>query len=163
MKDEAVKNSSLKYWNCHSISYNNCNQICLIAGSDTVSVQKTNIHIKFVYGVYTVQSKKAKYEINSLCPLCHAEDETIEHFLYTCNVIETLRGKCTSKLHDLLQVDSRDSLWNSYTSDERVQIVLDHSLVNGLSNRVREEIYKRAQRALIRSPECHCLYYILKA
>ena len=143
LKEEAAKKSTLKYWNFHSIKYNECNPVWLNAGSDTVSVHKANIQIKFVCFVYMLQSTKAKFNqhgITSLCLLCQSEDENIIHFILTCKELQTVRGPFVCKLRNLLLLDSRISLWDTYMLEEKLQLILDNSVLDGLSDRVREEI-----------------------
>ena len=106
-------------------------------------MHKANIQINLVCGVYMLQSTKAKfnqYEINSLS-VSQSEDENIIHFILTCKELQTVRDPFVCKLRNLLLLDSRRSLWDTYMLEEKLQLILDNSVLDGLSHRVREEIY----------------------
>ena len=106
-------------------------------------MHKANIQIKLVCGVYMLQSTKAKFSqhgITSLCLLCQSEDENIIHFILTCKELQTVRDPLVCKLRNLLLLDCRVSLWDTYMLEEKLQLILDHFLLDGLSDRAREEI-----------------------
>ena len=100
LASEALKKTSLQFWNHNNIQYNVCSQVWSCAGRDTVSVHKANIHVKLLSGTYILQKNKAKfnqYEVSSLCPLWCVESEDIVHFMLTCEKLEEVRQPFITK------------------------------------------------------------------
>lgn len=144
LENEAVKKTSLKYWNASKIDYNTCNQLWTNAGSDTVSVHKANIHAKLLSGSYILQVNRAKFNqfvVSSLCPLCEGGSEDITHFMLVCGRLQEARKPFIEKLQSLLTDHRGRQWWSQLNSSDKVQLILDNSKFMDIDNTVRSHIW----------------------
>lgn len=85
--DEKGQFTSLQYLSpIYRLGY--CHPLIFITTFDTKIVQKLPPRVKIATGGYILQSKRAKYDSNVVdpaCQLCQKEDETLSHFLLTCD------------------------------------------------------------------------------
>ena len=106
-------------------------------------MHNANIQIKLfvVSACCKVQRQNSNSMKSIVYVLCQSEVENIIHFILTCKELKTVRDPFVCKLRNLLLLDSRVSLWDTYMLEEKLQLILDNSVLDGLSDRVREEMY----------------------
>ena len=144
LASEALKKTSLQFWNHNNIQYNVCSQVWACAGRDTVSVHKANIHVKLLSGTYILQKNKAKfnqYEVSSLCPLCGVESEDIVHFMLTCEKLEEVRQPFITKLQKLITSHHGSHWWIQLVDRGRIQLILDNTKLTEINEPVRMQIW----------------------
>ena len=57
------------------------------------AIPRIPVKNKVLTGTYVLQTNRPKFnqnEVNSICLLCHEEDETLQHFLINCKSLEDI-------------------------------------------------------------------------
>ena len=143
LASEALKKTSLQFWNHNNIQYTVCSQVWFSAGRDTVSVHKANIHVKLLSGTYILQKNKAKfnqYEASSLCPLCGVESEDIVHFMLICEKLEEVRQPLITKLQMLITSHHGSHRWIQLSDRGRVQLILGNTKLTEINEPLKMQI-----------------------
>ena len=88
---------------------------------------RVNTKVKLVTGTYILQSNRSTFnqnELSPLCLLCREDDETIEHFLLHCPVLDSARRVL---LNDLVSI--YENLYHEQPDASRLlQFILDCGL-----------------------------------
>ena len=65
-------------------------------------VSRIPIRLKIVTGTYILQIHRAKYSngtaVSLLCTLCHKADENLQHFVLSCDALQTIRAPLRHKI-----------------------------------------------------------------
>ena len=65
-------------------------------------VRRIPIRLKIVTKTYILKTHSAKYSngtaVNPLCTLCHENDENLQHFVLSCDVLQTIRAPLLHKI-----------------------------------------------------------------
>jgi hypothetical protein len=60
------------------------------------------IRLKIVTKTYILKTHSAKYSngtaVNPLCTLCHENEENLQHFVLSCDVLQTIRAPLLHKI-----------------------------------------------------------------
>ena len=71
-------------------------------------VSRIPIRLKIVTGTYILQTHRAKYSngtaVSPLCTLCHKADKNLQHFVLSCDALQTIRALL---LHKIISEGSR--------------------------------------------------------
>ena len=82
-------------------------------------VRRIPIRLKIVTGTYILQTHRAKYSkgtaVSPLCTLCHKNDENLQHFVLSCDVLQTIRAPL---LHKIITEGSK-----VFAKDQRAQSI----------------------------------------
>ena len=65
------------------------------------SLLKAYVQVKLSCGSYILQSVRARFnqfQVSKLCPLCQEADETLQHFILHCGVLEQTRHSFINEL-----------------------------------------------------------------
>ena len=89
---------------------------------------RVSTKVKLLTGTYILQSNRSTFnqnELSPLCLLCREDDETIEHFLLHCPVLDSVRRVL---LNDLVNI--YENLYHEQPDASRLlQFILDCGLV----------------------------------
>ena len=92
--------------------------------NDMRDALRVSTKVKLVTGTYILQSNRSTFnqnELSPLCLLCREDDETIEHFLLHCPVLDSVRRVL---LNDLVNIYE-----NLYHERRLLQFIIDCGLV----------------------------------
>ena len=107
-------------------------------------VQRAQIKVRLLSGTYTLAQRRArfdKHEMSSLCPLCHGEEETVNHFLLRCSSLYDARLLLTELLCTVKSLTNHQVYHEMITNEEKlVQVIIDCSKVLILPERELCEI-----------------------
>lgn len=128
MKEGARLKSSLKY-----INWNHSQSLCPHHVWSTVNlnvkdVQRAAVKVRLMTGTYTLQEKKAKYYpgTDSLCLLCKQAPEDLEHFLLSCQKLQTVRDYHMQQVHEAVVHCYAEDVWiNIQNQNLLVQLIMD--------------------------------------
>ena len=115
--------STLKYLLTEKCSPGNVHSIW-VTTSDPLIVYRACIHAKLLVQRYPLSSTHISKNRSDLCPCCHLEEETIEHFLLKCMNHANARNVQLPKIKAILETNNISS-----SSTNLVQIILDSSLI----------------------------------
>lgn len=108
-------------------------------------VARTHTKLRLVTGTYILQTNRSAFNQNQIspeCMLCHAEDETTEHFLLRCTALEIVRQPT---LVEILKIYVQH-LGEPVHTDVLVQLILDGGRVLGGTNVECLEVRQRIER-----------------
>ena len=86
--------------------------------------------LKLITDTYILQPKRTKFnanEISNLCQLCEQEDETREHFLLRCSILDPVR-KSVTRLIENIFLENNKSFYD-LQEETQMQILLDSSVI----------------------------------
>lgn len=86
LQNECNGKDSLKHVNISACGLNNVHPMYSKKITDPIFVQMTSIKVKLLTMRYPLGSSKMSK--NSKCPICENDEETLEHFIIDCDIIE---------------------------------------------------------------------------
>lgn len=83
-------------------------------------------------GTYILQSNRARFNqfmVAKVCPLCQLDDETLDHFLLRCRVLQLVREPFINQLRLILEtaVDTSSRRW---VGEDMIRVILDASVLS---------------------------------
>ena len=105
--------SSLNYLNVEAYQPGQIHQILKITGNPARESTRLATKLKVVTDTYILQSKRARFsntEKGAQCLLCEEADETVEHFILKCRVLEPIRQN---------SIETIESLWGFLFDPQR--------------------------------------------
>jgi hypothetical protein len=84
--------SSLKYLQ-GSYKIGQCHPLATTISANMRDIIRIPIRLKIATGTYILQANRASYnrsQLNPICLLCGNGEETLEHFLLTCNCLDSI-------------------------------------------------------------------------
>ena len=104
LQTEVQTKSSLRYLNCFNCSIGKPHIIYSSLGTSPQDVKRAAVKAQLITGTYRLASvskhHSSKCPSSPLCPLCGAADETIQHFLQECIVIQSRCDQHTQDYFD---------------------------------------------------------------
>ena len=91
---EAETKSTLKFLNNGSYTPGKVHPVWAYCKHISNSLLKAYVQVKLSCGSYILQSVRARFnqfQVSKLCPLCREADETLQHFIAECVVLEQTR------------------------------------------------------------------------
>ena len=128
---------SLRYLNTEIYQPGQIHHLIKINGNPVRETARLAIKLKLVTDTYILQAKSARFgnrESSTQCLLCEDADETAEHFILTCRVLEPIRQSVIEAIDSICNNSYRTSFF-SFDARDRLQIILD-------SSKVHETYYK---------------------
>ena len=111
-----------------------CNPVCVGPGRKPLrplfsqrglhssnSLLKAYVQVKLSCGSYILQSVRARFnqfQVSKLCPLCREADETLQHFILHCGVLEQTRHSFINEIRKLV---------GSVNNEKLLGLILDPS------------------------------------
>jgi hypothetical protein len=86
--------SSLKYLK-GSYKIGQCHPLATTISANMRDIIRIPIRLKIATGTYILQANRASFngsQLNPICLLCRNSAETLEHFLLTCNCLDSIRA-----------------------------------------------------------------------
>ena len=87
--------SSLKYLK-GSYKIGQCHPLATTISANMRDIIRIPIRLKIATGTYILQANRASFngsQLNPICLLCRNSAETLEHFLLTCNCLDSIRAQ----------------------------------------------------------------------
>ena len=91
-----------------------------VTSTDPLIINRATIHVKLLVQRYPINTNQTQRQSNTLCPCCHLEDETLDHFILKCKKHCSVRHVQLPKIISILE-----SFNIAHTSEKLVQILLD--------------------------------------
>ena len=127
LRREAETKKSLEHLNLDATSLRAPHPAWRLGAADPLTVTKATTKVKLLTQRYPLfYSRVAGNNYGSKCPLCNNSEETLEHFLVTCPVLEPVRHP---RMQELLQTLQRWLLRPPASPGEAVSLILDPSSV----------------------------------
>ena len=128
---EAREQSSLQYKNFEQLTFDNPHLVWISAKFDHFSIQRAGIKCRLMLDTYLLQIHKQKinkYKVDSICLLCHNDDEDRKHFLIQCVAFDSIRSPFLKLLHGkttevLKRVNLSDAIFEQ--TDELLSLIPD--------------------------------------
>ena len=101
-----------------------------IIGEPVRETARLAVKLKHITDTYILQPKRTKFnanEISTLCQLCEQEDETREHFLLRCSILDPVR-KSVTRLIENIFIENNKSFYD-LLEETQMQILLDSSVI----------------------------------
>ena len=105
-------------------------------------VPRVHTKLKLVTGTYILQVNRVRFnqnEIDATCQICHQAEETLEHFILDCTVLEPVRRPA---LDAILRI-AYELLDRMLERDQLLQLILDSSFFfSGSDATLRQTSYR---------------------
>ena len=104
MTEDSKLYSSLTYLNCDSYQPGKTYTLLQINTDPIRETTRLSVKLKLVTDTYILQEKRSRFHglnQNSVCCLCNEQDETIEHFILQCKVLEPIRQSVISEINSI--------------------------------------------------------------
>jgi hypothetical protein len=92
--------SSLKYLK-GSYKIGQCHPLATTISANMRDIIRIPIRLKIATGTYILQANRASFngsQLNPICLLCRNSAETLEHFLLTCNCLDSIRAPLVKEI-----------------------------------------------------------------
>ena len=90
------------------------------------------LELKLVTDTYILQEKRSRFQgsnQSALCCLCNEENETVEHFILQCKVLEPIRQSAISEINSICLERYSESLYDLPVRAQ-LQFILDASKIH---------------------------------
>ena len=155
LKDETVSQTTVRYLNTSLCSLTHPHTVWQTVQSSVRDVTRAMVKAKLLTGTYSLESKKIKYgkADTGICPLCHEEVESREHFVVLCPSLQDIRTPYVTQFRDLIKthLGTIESI-NSTSPSVILRNILDPSHVSRNPAFIREA--ERITRCL-----CYALHH----
>jgi hypothetical protein len=129
IESQANLYSSLKYMNC-VYTPGKSHPILRVPCSSSREAKRLPPRLRVLTGTFILQVNRARFnqnQIDTLCPLCREEDETLQHFILRCRTLQPARESALDEICVILQ---RNGIAVSETSPcDLVNLIVDWSNV----------------------------------
>lgn len=126
---------TLKYLNCENSRLGKMHPLLQIACQSAHEITRIPVKMKILTGTYILQTNRARFNAGSvkpLCQLCCQENETLEHFVLCCSILEDIRKPVLCQLaQEVFNISNKN--WCEYSVEDKLQIILDSTVL--MSNR----------------------------
>ena len=129
-RDDIESKSSLKYLNPDAVRVGKVHHVYASVRNNIHDVRRAEVKARLLTGTYTLRSNRAKFNqfnVSPTCQLCNKNPETREHFLTSCESLNSIRTVYINKIRSLFEHSSCDI--NTLLDDPAscTQLVLDAS------------------------------------
>ena len=123
---------SLTYLNCDSYQPGKIHTLLRINTDPIRETTRLSVKLKLVTGTYILQEKRSRFHSlnqSSMCCLCNEQDETVEHFILQCKVLEPIRQSAISEISSICLEQYGESFYDFSVRDQ-ILFVLDSSKIH---------------------------------
>ena len=114
---EAEAKSTLKFLNSASYAPGKIHTVWVKCKHNSNSLLKAYVQVKLSCGSYILQSVRARFsqfQVSKLCPLCREADETMQHFILHCGVLEQTRHSFINEIREFVGSVNNEKLLGSF-------------------------------------------------
>ena len=101
-RDRVIEDSklypSLTYLNCDSYQPGKIHTLLRINTDPIRETTRLSVKLKLVTGTYILQEKRSRFHSLNQSSMCNEQDETVEHFILQCKVLEPIRQSAISEI-----------------------------------------------------------------
>ena len=123
---------SLTYLNCDSYQPGKTHTLPQINTDPIRETTRLSVKLKLVTDTYIPQEKRSRFHglnQSSVCCLCNEQDETVEHFILQCKVLEHICQSAISEISSICLEQYGESFYDLSVRDQ-IQFVLDSSKIH---------------------------------
>ena len=124
--------SSLAYLNCDSYQPGKIHRLLQINTDPTRESTRILVKLKLVTDTYILQDKRSRFHgqnQNVLCYVCSEANETVEHFILQCKVLESIRQSVISEI-DSVCLERYNRSFYDHPVTLQLQFILEASKVH---------------------------------
>ena len=130
---ECKEKSTLSSCNIDTLRFGKLHNIWKYHNKCLTDVRRGHVKARLLTSTYIVQSKLARFnqnEVDPTCQFCRRQAEDYKHMILFCGALHTYRKPHVDNICILLyEWTGRVDLWNSLSSDDKLQLVLDVSVL----------------------------------
>ena len=104
--DQRVIYKTLKYINLQEYKPGKLHTLLQLEPKSARDINRIPAKLKLLCGAYTLQSTRTtcnQATVNPICQLCNTDEETLEHFILKCSVLEHVRNPIISDMSNELE------------------------------------------------------------
>lgn len=135
---EAEMKTSLKYLNISHCAIGKVHPTWDSVLPNQRDVYRASIKARLLTGTYILQGNKARFnqnQINPTCLLCNNGDETREHFISTCQKLQSVRDPFLTSMQSAVECHYPDCWADVSSSYQRLtQLILDSTYFTSYPN-----------------------------
>ena len=97
----------IQYLNLGCFQFGSVHPTLFIKDANTRKAKRLSVNTQLLAGTFILQTNRAKFnstEVSGKSLLCHDQDETIEHFILECPVLETVRSCVIEDMNEIYQL-----------------------------------------------------------
>lgn len=132
LKMEVLTKTTLKYLSTDSLTIGSCHSTWTLAGTDPISVTKSQVKARILLGVYTLQSTKHRfnqYNVSPTCPLCKKDPEDRIHFILYCSALDSIRQPFKVAFYKLVE-DNTNIHLDSLDDEDLLKALMNCESIN---------------------------------